>query len=48
MVALLLGLTLGTSSCNWRMLCPVLVIMFGAAWTGEWWGTGLDQRWPPN
>ncbi|CAK9107132.1 unnamed protein product [Durusdinium trenchii] len=32
-VALLLGLTLGTSSCNWRMLCPVLVIMFGAVAT---------------
>ena len=29
-LALLLGLALGTSSCNWRMLCPVLMIMLGA------------------
>ena len=31
-IALILGLALGTSSCSWQMLCPVLVIMFGAAW----------------
>lgn len=28
-LALLLGLSLGTSSCNWRMLCPLLMMMLG-------------------
>lgn len=28
-LALLLGLSLGTSSCNWQMLCPLLMMMLG-------------------
>ena len=29
MLALLLGLSLGTSSCKWQMLCPLLMMMLG-------------------
>ena len=34
-LALLLGLALGTASCTWQMLLPILVIMLGApCWQG--------------